>query len=137
MGVQSTIEEMTKELITRKQAWDHVERTKRYYVWSVLGVCGMLVFLLSQTVDAKSLPHEELLASPVRILLLLVLVICMLRMIALTKKATKKEKEFESLRYEFIDRDGDLWIKSRSFQEKEAFLKEMNDQYGINLYYFH
>ncbi|WP_054710726.1 DUF2663 family protein [Bacillus sp. JCM 19041] len=137
MGGQSSIEEMKKELITRKQGWENVERKKLFYGWSALGASCMLVFLLSQTVDARSLPHEELLASPIRILLLLVLAICVLRLIALTKKATKKEKEFESLRYEFIDRDGDLWTNSRSLQEKEAFLKEMNDHYGINLYYFH
>ncbi|GAF12148.1 hypothetical protein JCM19046_2476 [Bacillus sp. JCM 19046] len=125
------------ELVKRKETWDKLEKEKAFYLWVSLTVSFLLIGLISIGATVRSLPHEELFASPIRVGCILVLTAAITRMIHLTKKAEKKEKEFEELRLEFIDRSDEFFSNVLSQNEKEAYLKEMNDQHNINLSYYH
>lgn len=131
------IKAISTELVKRKQILDKLEKEKAISLWISMIVMTLLIGLISFSVSVRSLPHEELFASPVRVGCFLILTMSIGRMIYLSKKADKKEKEFEQLRLEFIDRSDEFFSDALSQIEKEAYLKEMSVQHNINLSYYH
>lgn len=136
MGGQLALEMITKELIKRKTEWDRLEKQHLFCGWAALISGCTFVILLNEPQTGRMVFPKELLASPLSTALLVVLFLSVIGLVHLSKKAAKKEKEFEALRNEFIERSEEFWPAERSAAEKEAYLKEMQTRYSINLFYF-
>ncbi|MFZ7945089.1 MULTISPECIES: DUF2663 family protein [Bacillaceae] len=53
----------------------------------------------------------------------------------LKQQKEKKEKEYQELRCEIVDRSKDLWKKEEEWQNRHIVFEIMKKQYDINLYH--
>ncbi|MFS0786840.1 DUF2663 family protein [Shouchella sp. 1P09AA] len=130
-----TFATITKELIKRKQKMAQTEKKEKRYAQLTLGTSVVFAVMLSPLVRTDSLSLSSFTAAPLQMALAAAIFVFTVQMIASKRHADKKEGEFEDLRQEFIDRHEELWPEKLSQSEKDAYLKEMNQRYDINLYY--
>jgi adenylate kinase len=53
----------------------------------------------------------------------------------LKQQKEKKEKEYQELRCEIVDRSKDLWKKEEEWKNRHIVFEIMKKQYDINLYH--
>ncbi|SDC41904.1 Protein of unknown function [Shouchella lonarensis] len=133
----ASLQVLISELIERKEGWERLKQKKQRTVVVMLLSIICLVFLISRTVTLRSLPHEELFASPLRMMLCGVMIGSILLFTSIGKKLDEQEETFESLRQEFIERGEELFPANYTNQEREALLARMKQSYDINLYHYH
>ncbi len=119
----------------RKQKMTQTEKKEKRYAQLTLGASVLFAVMLSPLVRTDSLSLSSFTAAPLQMALAAAIFVFTVQMIASKRHADKKEGEFEDLRQEFIDRHEELWPEKLSQSEKDAYLKEMNQRYDINLYY--
>ncbi|WP_059103507.1 DUF2663 family protein [Shouchella shacheensis] len=126
---------LLEELVLRKAKLDKMERGRMYAGLSVLASAVLLLVLISRTITMRSLPLAELTATPLRIAVLLVLAGALARLTTLSKKAKKKENEYDDLRAEVIERSEELWYDDDDWAERASVFAAMKERHDINLYH--
>ncbi|WP_185970960.1 DUF2663 family protein [Alkalicoccobacillus porphyridii] len=122
------------ELIDRKKNVTKLERLRNWTSVALLLLLAALLFLGldSAQVGILGLPFQ---LTTYGIYIVVGVVIILIRLLHLQKKAEKADNDFEELRGELIERAEELWKQDEGWQKRKLVFQHVLTDYGINLYY--
>lgn len=132
--------QMLENLRKRKEKFDTAE--KRHYL-SIYGTL-MLAFLFFGYFYFAIASHHSYsffamfsasLNDSLNIFLLAMTIISYGAMNVFRQQKEKKEKEYQELRCEIVDRSKDLWKKEEEWKNRHLIFEVMKKHYDINLYH--
>ncbi|WP_368504539.1 DUF2663 family protein [Alkalihalophilus sp. As8PL] len=131
---------MLEEMVTRKEKWDQYKKAKDH--WSLFTLLSLGLFLLFGAQVIRSVggaigPNllSILVGNVFLLLLILLFAVGLVQVKLFTKKVTKAEDEFESLRIECIDRSSELWEEDQGWKYRDDVFTYMKKNHDVNLYY--
>jgi hypothetical protein len=119
------------------------EDTKKWHYFSVYGTLlfAFFFFVYFYFTIAEHYSYSFLamlsaaLNDTINVLLLSMTIIGFGAMNLLRQQKEKKEKEFQELRCEIVDRSKDLWKREEEWKNRHIVFEIMKKQYDINLYH--
>ena len=137
-------DEATKQMLEnvrkRKKKFDDSKRWHYFSVYATLFFAFIFFWYFYFTI-AKHYSYSFLamlsatLNDFLSVILLGLTVIMFGSMNLLRQQKEKKEKEYQELRCEIVDRSKDLWKKEEQWQKRHLVFEMMKNNYDINLYH--
>ncbi|MBM7651472.1 DUF2663 family protein [Neobacillus cucumis] len=132
--------QMLENVRKRKKKFDDVKK------WHYISIYGTLFFAFIFAVDfyinfykQYSLSFIALLSAvindTVAVYILAFTIVGFGAMNLLKQQKDKKEKEYQELRCEIVDRSKDLWKREDEWKNRHIVFEIMKKQYDINLYH--
>lgn len=137
-------DEATKQMLEnvrkRKKKFDDAKRWHFYSIYATL-ISAFLLFSYFYFTIAKYYSFSFFamfsasLNNPFIVLLFFLTIGLYGAMNVLRQQKDKKEKEYQELRCEIVDRSKDLWKKEEQWKNRHLVFEMMKNKYDINLYH--
>jgi hypothetical protein len=131
--------QMLNNLIERKQKFDRAKKMHLYILWiSIFTAFCFLYYLTKAVLEPYSYSFGAMFSVYVSDSMHLYISLFLAGLFGAVKvlhqKKEKKEKEYQDLRKEIIDRSKDLW-KEEAWKKRHQVFDKMKSQFDINLYH--
>lgn len=126
---------LIQTLIERKEKEKQAE--KRLYLWSIISIvclilgCGYFLLYINRAFEFLSF----LLNNQFFLLICCMFAISLLQVNLAKKKLDKAEEEYDSLRYEIIERAEEIWNTEELWKERDLLYDELKKKFDVNLYH--
>ncbi|WP_066060894.1 DUF2663 family protein [Neobacillus soli] len=137
-------DQATKQMLENvRKRKEKFESTKKWHFFSIQATLlfAFTFLIYFYFIIAKDYSYSFLamfsasLNDAVNVLLLGITLIGFGSMNVLKQQKEKKEKEYQELRCEIVDRSKDLWKKEEEWQNRHIVFEVMKKKYDINLYH--
>ncbi|WP_042355238.1 DUF2663 family protein [Bacillus rubiinfantis] len=132
--------QMLENLRKRKEKYDSAEKRHYYSIYGTL-IIAFIFFSYFYLAIAKDYSYSFLamfsatLNDIIAVSLFSLSLISYGAMNLLRQQKEKKEKEYQELRCEIVDRSKDLWKREEEWKNRHLIFEVMKQQYDINLYH--
>ncbi|WP_096200990.1 DUF2663 family protein [Bacillus sp. FJAT-45350] len=138
-SLSPVIKEVLTSLIKKKNKESKYEKLLNATSLTTLAcilIGGVYLYLtkVNHTVYFTTILHS-LVQDPFVFVYIGIIVVCLIQMRYAKKKFDKAEKEFESLRYEVIERCPELWDTKEMWEKRHHVFEVMEKEYDINLFH--
>ncbi|MCM3566759.1 YpbF family protein [Neobacillus mesonae] len=132
--------QMLENLRKRKAKFDIAEKRHFYSIYGTLGFaflfCCYFYFNIAEHNSYSFFAmFSAALKDGLNLILFSITLISYGAMNVFRKQKDKKEKEYQELRCEIVDRSKDLWKKEEEWKNRHLIFEVMKKHYDINLYH--
>ncbi|AZU63181.1 YpbF family protein [Neobacillus mesonae] len=132
--------QMLENLRKRKEKFDIAEKRHFFAIYGTLGMAFLFFcyfyFNIAQHYSYSFFAmFSASLNNTVNMFLLAMTLISYGAMNVLRQQKDKKEKEYQELRCEIVDRSKDLWKREEEWKNRHLIFEVMKKHYDINLYH--
>ncbi|WP_160721404.1 DUF2663 family protein [Bacillus sp. USDA818B3_A] len=132
--------QMLENVRKRKKKFDDIKKWHYFSIYGTLFFAFIfIVYFYLTFVRSYSFSFLAMLSAvlndSVAVYLLAITIIGFGAMNLLKQQKDKKEKEYQELRCEIVDRSKDLWKKEEQWKNRHIVFEKMKKQYDINLYH--
>ena len=132
--------QMLENVRKRKKKFDDIKKWHYFSIYGTLFFAFIfIVYFYLTFVRSYSFSFLAMLSAvlndSVAVYLLAITIIGFGAMNLLKQQKDKKEKEYQELRCEIVDRSKDLWKKEEQWKNRHIVFEKIKKQYDINLYH--
>jgi formate-dependent nitrite reductase membrane component NrfD len=132
--------QMLENVRKRKKKFDDTKRWHYFSIYLTLTFALIFITYFYMTIyEHSSYSFLAVLSATINdtysVYLLSIVLIGLGAMNVLKQQKDKKEKEYQELRCEIVDRSKDLWKKEEEWKNRHVVFEMMKKKYDINLYH--
>lgn len=131
--------QMLNNLVDRKQKFDRAKKLHLYILWTAMFTAFCFLYYVTKAIlEPYSYSFGTMfsvyVSDSIHLLISVFLAGLFGAVKVLHQQKEKKEKEYQDLRKEIIDRSKDLW-KDEAWKRRHQVFDKMKSQFDINLYH--
>ncbi|MGR3764871.1 YpbF family protein [Rossellomorea sp. NS-SX7] len=131
--------QMLNNLVDRKQKFDRAKKLHLYILWTAMFTAFCFLYYVTKAIlEPYSYSFGTMfsvyVSDSIHLLISVFLAGLFGAVKVLYQQKEKKEKEYQDLRKEIIDRSKDLW-KDEAWKRRHQVFDKMKSQFDINLYH--